>query len=262
MNANIEALFLSITNLPKPVIVGVIYRPPNGNINSFLEQIRKITRSLPKEASYIMGDFNINLHKPSHHGFYEYQEILLSSNCLPLISIPTHEKPRCKSSCIDNIHTNNHENVLISGTFSESNSHHLAIFQFSDIKYDNNDPKCKFIQYYDFFKSNIENFITKLSKLTYSFSTKENDFDTFNELFITTMNSTCRLTKHKTTKRNNINNPWITDGLIHSIATKHSLYKDYKRSVSMNCPEGSVEKQEKYRTYNRHLKKLIKHAKY
>ena len=28
------------------------------------------------------------------------------------------------------------------------------------------------------------------------------------------------------------------------------------------CPEGNVEKREKYRTYYKHLKKLIKHAKY
>ena len=64
------------------------------------------------------------------------------------------------------------------------------------------------------------------------------------------MNSTCKLTKRKTTKRNNINNPWISDGLIHSFATKHNLYKNWKRTVSIACPEGNVEKLEKYGTYN------------
>ena len=32
-----------------------------------------------------------------------------------------------------------------------------------------------------------------------------------------------KLDKPKTTKRNNVCNPWITDGLVHSIETKHSL---------------------------------------
>ena len=64
-----------------------------------------------------MGDFNINLHKSSHYGFYEYQETFLSSNFSPLISIATHQKPGCKNTCIDNIHTNNHENVLYQGLF-------------------------------------------------------------------------------------------------------------------------------------------------
>ena len=72
VNAGIEALFTPIINIPKPMAVGlaVIYRPPYGNINSFLEQFRKRTLSLRKEKSYVPGDFNINLHKPSHHGFH------------------------------------------------------------------------------------------------------------------------------------------------------------------------------------------------
>ena len=219
-------------------------------------------QSLTEETSYVMGDFNINLHKSSHYGFYEYQETFLSSNFSPLISIAAHQKLGCKNTCIDNIHTNNHENVLLSGTLSESNSHHLAVFQFSKILYDSDDRKNKLIQHYNFCRSNLENFTAKLSEVTRNFSTNEHDFNTFNELFMAIMNSTCKLTKPKTTKRNNINNPLITDGLIHSIVTKHNLYKNWKRTVSIACPEGNVEKREKYGTYNKHLKKLIKHAKY
>ena len=77
------------------------------------------------------------------------------------------------------------------------------------------------------------------------------------------MDETCKSDKPKTTKRNNVCNPWITDGLVHSIETKHSLYKNWKKSESSKFPKGNmaVEKLEKYRTYNKHLKKLIKHAK-
>ena len=75
------------------------------------------------------------------------------------------------------------------------------------------------------------------------------------------MDETCKLNKPKTTKRNNVCNPWITDGLVHSIETKHSLYKNWKKSVSSKFPKGNLEKLEKYRTYNKHLKKLIKHVK-
>ena len=128
--------------------------------------------------------------------------------------------------------------------------------------YDSDDCKNKLIQHYDFCRSNLENFTAKLSEVTRNFSTNEHDFNTFNELFIAIMNSICKLTKPKTTKRNNVNNPWITDGLIHYIAIKHNLYKNWKRTVSIACPEGNVEKREKYGTYNKHLKKLIKHAKY
>ena len=115
-------VFVNITNTPTPITVGVVYRPPSGNIKAFIEHFNNIIQSLPLEGSYIMGDFNINLHNPSHHGFHlitasissrlpshhglhEYQNALLSYNFSPLIAIATHNKPGCKSSCIDNIHT-------------------------------------------------------------------------------------------------------------------------------------------------------------
>ena len=72
------------------------------------------------------------------------------------------------------------------------------------------------------------------------------------------MDETCKLDKPKTTKRNNVNNPWITDGLVHSIETKHLLFKNWKKTVSSKFPKGNVEKLENYRTYNKRLKKLIK----
>ena len=101
---------------------------PSGNIKAFIEHFNNIIQSLPLEGSYIMGDFNINLHNPSHHGFHEYQNALLSYNFSPLISISTHNKPGCKSSCIDNIHTNSHENVIVSGIFSERESHTTHLY--------------------------------------------------------------------------------------------------------------------------------------
>ena len=101
INSNIEILFINITNTPTPMTVGVIYRPPSGNIKTFIEHFKNIIQSLPLEGSYIMGDFNINLHNTSHHGFHEYQNALLSYNFPPpLVSIATHNKPSCKSSCI------------------------------------------------------------------------------------------------------------------------------------------------------------------
>ena len=57
---HIEALFIEVTGVSN-FIVGMIYRPPNENVNDFLKDMENIfeflsTRSLP---TYIMGDFNI-----------------------------------------------------------------------------------------------------------------------------------------------------------------------------------------------------------
>ena len=48
------------------------------------------------------------------------------------------------------------------------------------------------------------------------------------------MDETCKLDKPKTTKRYNINNPWITDGLVHSIETKYLLFKTGKKLCHQN----------------------------
>ena len=43
----------------KPKVVGVIYRPPSGDISEFNKELDKILNNLPadKQASIVMGDF-------------------------------------------------------------------------------------------------------------------------------------------------------------------------------------------------------------
>ena len=114
-----------------------------------------------------MGDFNINLHNNSSPDkFCEYEQILLNSNFSPLISTITHEIPGCKTSCIDNIHTNDHNNVLISGTLQNRLSHHHPIFHFSNILCSDDAAKTILKQHYDFSKSNLERFIEVFSEST------------------------------------------------------------------------------------------------
>ena len=61
-----ESLFIEIVRpLGKNIVVGVIYRPPNQNVNEFLTKnnellhVGKISRE--NKICYLMGDFNLNL---------------------------------------------------------------------------------------------------------------------------------------------------------------------------------------------------------
>ena len=60
---DIESLFVKTTNTPITMFFGVIYRPPNGNINKFIYIFNDISASeiLPKQGVHIMGDYNIDL---------------------------------------------------------------------------------------------------------------------------------------------------------------------------------------------------------
>ena len=96
---DIEALFIKITNTNAPIIIGVIYRPPNGNLNNFNQQFHCILETLPKSNVYIAGDFNMNLHSVYEHaGARLFQESCLSTGFYPTISLSTHEMPNCNAS--------------------------------------------------------------------------------------------------------------------------------------------------------------------
>ena len=65
VNDNIESVFIDINkddiNYDKPVIVGVVYRPSNFDVTTFIEEMNVILSVLnnTKRYCYIMGDFNI-----------------------------------------------------------------------------------------------------------------------------------------------------------------------------------------------------------
>ena len=56
---------------------------------------------------------------------------MLTNGFLPLILIHTHEKPGCNKSCIDHVFTNSINDYIISGTISESISHHSPVCFFN-----------------------------------------------------------------------------------------------------------------------------------
>jgi exonuclease III len=59
-----ESLFIEINNsIGKNIIVGVIYRPPNQDVTSFLTSYNELLSKITKEnkTCYIMGDFNLNV---------------------------------------------------------------------------------------------------------------------------------------------------------------------------------------------------------
>ena len=51
------------------IIIGVIYKPPNTNVETFLSHFIVVLEKLSKEnrPSYLLGDYNIDLLKYNHH---------------------------------------------------------------------------------------------------------------------------------------------------------------------------------------------------
>ena len=255
---DIESIVIKVTNLCKPLYLGAVYRPNDGNIKLFNDRLQNLLTSLPKEGSYMMGDYNIDLLKSVPNA--DYEESLYTTGFSPLISIPTHIKPRCKSSCIDNILTNNPENVITSGTITSRISHHLPIFQISKMSPAPRDIKQKYLQTHDYSYKNITNFTNDLKPALLNISPSE-DLSEFTNLYTTLLDKNCKLKSPKNTKRTPLNNPWITSGLIESCNRKHELMTEWSKTISQFQPDGDPILREKFTTYRRILKTQIKKAK-
>ena len=121
---SIESLFVTITNLPEPIIAGVIYRPPNSSLSDFNKEYKNILSQLNGKLAYILGDFNANLNIKNSEVEQQFEKVIYIHGFSPIISIPTHQMPHCAKTCIDNIHTNDIDLTIVSGVISEKISHH------------------------------------------------------------------------------------------------------------------------------------------
>ena len=275
---NLESLFITILGQAQPVNIGVIYRPPSGDSQTSLNELETLLETLPKSGVHIMGDFNYNLHDESSNKTQAFEQVILETGFFPSISIPTHEKPGCKVSCIDNILTNEIESTISSGTLKLNISHHHAVFHInSNILQSKTDAAPKPVQYYDYCNTNVDTF---LKDLTRDLSSKNpSDFSTFYTLFQSQLDNAFKLEKPKQSKRTPVTNPWITSGLIRSIEVKDGLYDCWKTLQKKKCvalsstcsPENNVSTCHvcknvtnaylKYHTHRKQLKYLINSAK-
>ena len=114
----------------KSIVTGVIYRPPNQNVDEFLTMTNELLSRISKEnkVCYLMGDFNLNLmNHQSHSVTGEFLDALYSHMFIPLITRPT--RITCHSATlIDNIFGNQFFDRSRSGLFFTDISDHLPIF--------------------------------------------------------------------------------------------------------------------------------------
>ena len=215
-----------------------------------------------------MGDFNIDLFKNNTES-RAFEDITYSNGFAPLISIATHQKPGSASSCIDNILCNNVSQVLFSGSMSEKLLHHIPIFQLTELpkKVEKNMSEI-ITQYYDYSNTKIDNaikyFLENAEGVYNKWRTNiepGKNFDEFLLMSNSASDKSCKLEVPKTTKRNQINNPWFTEELCLSVEKRHKLYKEWKKSISKKKPDGVYELRQKFETYRFHLQKTVKVAK-
>ena len=256
----IECIFVEIpkseTGLTKNMVVGMIYRPPNQDVNNFNESLTAILQTVKQENKLlcIMGDFNINLldlerHLPSS----EYLELLYSYSLFPLITKPTRVTSNT-STLIDNIFFND-INLLntVNGILYTKISDHFPIFTVFCDSAINNESTLRKDRIFS--SRNIKKFenILKSASWTDVMNAVNGPvaFDCFYRKFSQLYDKSFPVQEIKPRYTNK--KPWLSEGLKKSIKHKNKLYmKQVKSPTASNITN--------YKLYKRMLNRALKNA--
>ena len=259
MDPNIEALFIDIpkssVNSKNNLVVGVIYRPPNTDINTFNEILVEIIEKIKTENKtiYLLGDYNINILDQSRHiPISEFIELLYSKGIFPSITKPTRVTNN-SATLIDNVFSNAISGKYFNGILVTDITDHFPIFVVncdSNIQQKPDFKKSRILS-----ENNIKLFANKIENVDWSFVNNSNDgpeaFKHFYEKYSTIYENCFPEKVRKVNYKNR--KPWLTPGLKSAIKTKNKLYI---RSSRNSCPANK----EEYKTYKIRLKRVLKQA--
>ena len=106
VNCYIESLFIKISNDTMPLVIGLVFCPPNSNIVQLTENFNYILGLVSHMPCYIMSDYTVDLLKHDLHPVTEnFLEAMYSNSLLPTIFEPTRETATI-ATLIDNVFTN------------------------------------------------------------------------------------------------------------------------------------------------------------
>ena len=236
-------------------MIGVVYRPPNQDMDIFNEIISEMLETIRKEEKlyYLLGDCNMNiLTYESHRLTGDAVDVLSSYLFLPLITRPT-RITASSATLIENIFKNHTENLDHStqGLLVTDVSGHYPIFHIN--KRSHIGESDIYVTKRIVSERNKQDFKIAFNELDwneiYGASETNHAFHRFHDTLGTLLNK--YFPKVRIKRKYNNRKPWLTESLRMSIKTKNKLCYCYKR---INCVKNEV----KYKTYKSKLQKLLK----
>ena len=257
----VESIFVELdkntTGHTKNVILGVVYRPPNQDIEQFIDSLKYTIDKIMHENKicYLMGDFNLDLfNHDTHSSTGEFLNTFLSCSFVPLINRPTRVTSNT-CTLIDNIWCNHYQQLVNpdQGVFISSISDHYPVFHIDSVQSPEKTVKSRERRLINSRTSDkfIQNISLENWDPVYNNENPQNAYTIFSNI-IKKHYSICfpKITVNGT-YRNRL--PWLTDGLKQSIQHKNKLYKlSMKKPILINRLA--------YQTYRNKLTHLLKRA--
>ena len=207
----------------KDIIVGVIYKPPNTNVENFVSNFSTILDILNKEnrPSYLLGDYNIDILKYNSHS-ESFLNQLLSYGFFPKIDRPTRITDST-ATLIDNIITNVHLPNIFSGLWTAAVADHLAVFITLPHSIARHERSTVFEQKRIYSTQNFVNFKSKLCAVSwnsvYETSDCNDKYNCFMHIVSDLHNQCFPITSIKINPLKD-SKPWITQTILNSVKKK------------------------------------------
>merc|ERR1711915_902816 len=219
----------------------VVYRPPRGNKNIFINKIIEIKQSKEWKEINFAGDLNIDITAEEYEELQEHQ-------LLPVITKPTRITETTKTT-IDNILTNTrtHTGYIIPCSISD----HFITLKTSI--HDQRKSK-ETVQIRNTSKEHIGNLIQDLENTNWKDILESNNtLEASTKLFDKLHESYNTHIPFKDLKAKKINNPWVTTAIANSIKQERKLYN---KRIARNNPQAI----QNHKTYKKILDKTIRKA--
>ena len=242
-SGNLESTFAEISlKNRKNYIVGCIYKHPLFKVDLFNEYyLTPLLKKACQENKHLilLGDFNIDLLTCSTEiSHSKFLDTLGAFQILPTITLPT-RVTEDSSTLIDNIFTSPNSFSSISGNLTVAISDHLPQFHIlqidSDLKYK---PPLPFRR--DWSKFDDDKFKAEFNStdwdnlLNMQQLNVEHSFNSFMTRFNSLYDKHVPLKQLTRRQTDLLSKPWLTKGIIKSMAVRDSLFRDF-----LNTPSSS-----------------------
>ena len=231
---DIENIFFDIL-LPnsKPILVGIIYRPPDqpGFLSKLTDAI-KGTENFEEQEVYILGDFNINLlHKKTLRKNYPkyYTEFCSLHGLKQLITSPTRVTQNT-STLLDHVLTNSSDRTSQSGTLEIGISDHMLTYCTRKITHTKSFDH-KYIHIRSLKKYTEAKYIQALKDINFPDYTKSNSVDEAYDDFIAKLIGVIdEIAPSKKVRIKGNTQDWFDDEIHIAIKSRDKRFSVFKKS--------------------------------
>ena len=229
---HIESIFIRIDKEElksiKDIIVGCVYRPPDGDCNLFMECYQDVLDTIGLLDCFICGDFNIDIGTENNKS-EQFLNTNISSNFTPIITKPTRTQKTSKT-VIDNILTNKPSLIDRSGIVLSDISDHYPLYITTHYEHQRKfNTQSKHMSN----KFNIGQFIESMNMVDWTPILHVHDTEAaYNSMhqIITKNYKDAVSSKFTNNSRYNNHLPWVTETLKGLIKQKNKLYIKTKKS--------------------------------